>query len=859
MEQYLLINFLEMSKGGRNMEQYLHFKNDFYNICSKKGEEIAITYYKVTERTEECSFLELKQRVDNLIHAYESLGIIRGDRVAVLIPLCPNAYIDILALACMGCTSVVLDINLNNEELKHVLDNADVSLCITTQKIYTEKFNNIDLPVVDCFDNCDWLSKKEIVHAIDPDYDAIAILYSSGTTSRAKGVVIGYEQEMKAMDRLLEVVGTPNIRYLMLFPNSHVSGFTDFLVLLLRGGQLATMEEASATQLMRGFQLYKPNTFGMVPKVWETFKNKIEDEIRKKGDKKSKQIFELINICGSIRAKTGVNLGRKIFKSINEQVFGGNLVQVHSGGGKSNPEVMRFFYNLGYDIFDFYASTEANIPISVTDGKKYMKSVGNVHSNPNVAIRIWNPDERGIGEIQVKSNTLMRGYFRDQKATSEAFEGEYFKTGDYGIIKNDELYIKGRLKESIFLNNGEKVSPDDIECLMNSFIDQPVEYAVFGVKEESGYEHICLCVQAKDGSLDEYFYEINKKLPMNYRFKEIVYFDELPKTSVGKVKRYKLQEMYKQGKPAVDISRIKEDEKKVYHIEKKSIQEIVSNLIGVEEIGVNDKLISDLSMDSIQIFELCVAIDSAYGVNISPMLNEDITVGQIGKLVDSSIGDSEDYSIYPVERKEKDWRFFEKFYRWTIKNYDFSFEGIEYLDESENYIFAPNHESHFDGMWVMCCLPEKIRSRICSMAADYLFESNIYKRGRVIMGAIPVHRTGNSSGAMKRIYELLKSKKKSLIIHPEGTRTRNGLMGDFKDGAAELSIKTGIKIVPVAICGSYDIFPYNRKIPKMGKRKDGSKYSLKILFGEPKDPSNYKNAKELTAEINHAVRTMKEA
>lgn len=841
------------------MDSYLLFQNDFRSICEKKKEDIAITYYKVDGETEECSFASLEKRVDNLIRKYNNIGISRGDRVAVLIPLCPNAYIDILALACMGCTSVVLDINMNIDELKRVLGNADVSICITTTEIYEKKFSSIDLPVIEHTDDVNWLREKSVIHVSDPDYEAIAILYSSGTTSKSKGVVIGYEQEMKAMDRLLEVVGTSDIRYLMLFPNSHVSGFTDFLVLLLRGGQLATMEEASATQIVRGFQLYKPNTFGMVPKVWETFKNKIEDGIKEKGEKKANQIFKLIDICGKIRVRTGLNLGRKLFKSINEQVFGGNLVQIHSGGGKSNPDVMRFFYNIGYDVFDFYASTEANIPILVTNGNRFMDSVGNVKSNPNVDIRIWNPDERGIGEIQVKSNTMMRGYFRDKKTTRDAFEGEYFKTGDLGIIKSDELYIKGREKESIFLPNGEKVSPDDIETIMSDYIDQPIEFSVFGVKEETGYEHICLCVQGEPDSKTEYFNKINKRIPANYRFRDIVYVDEIPKTSVGKVKRYKLQERYQENKQSVKKKTDIESIKDVPKNKKKSIKDIVIDLIGTKNVSYDQYLISDLAMDSLMIFELCVEIDSIYGVNISPALKEDLTIRKIEKLVSEGVNDIEDYNKYPEERTDKDWKRFDKFYRWTNKTYDFSFAGVEKIDQSQNYIFAPNHESHFDGMWVMCCLPSDMRNRICSMAADYLFERKIYKYGRNIMGAIPVHRTGNSSGAMKRIYELLKFQKKSLIIHPEGTRTRNGEMGDFKEGTAEIAIKTGVKIVPIAICGSYDIFPYNRKIPVIGKNKNGSKHSLRIVFGDPINPLDYQNAKELTTDLQKVLYDMKSA
>ena len=125
---------------------------------------------------------------------YAQYGIRRGDRVAVLIPLSTNAYIDILALASMGVTSVVLDINLHEQELHRILEDADVSCVITVPSLYEEKLKLVDIPVLDSSDSALPIYWKEIRNVIDPDYNALAILYSSGTTSTAKGVVIGYEK-----------------------------------------------------------------------------------------------------------------------------------------------------------------------------------------------------------------------------------------------------------------------------------------------------------------------------------------------------------------------------------------------------------------------------------------------------------------------------------------------------------------------------------------------------------------------------------------------------------------------------------------------------------------------------------------
>lgn len=852
------------------MDSYERFKSDFHKVCDKFSEKIAITFYKKNGEVEECSYAQMEQRVCEIVKTYQARGMQRGDRVAVLIPLCTNAYLDILALAYMGVTSVVLDINLHEKELMRILENAHVSCILTVETLFQEKMSSVNVPVFETSDKCLCLKSLDIKHPSDPDYEAIAILYSSGTTSKAKGVVIGYEQEINAMDYLLKVVGTTDIRYLMLFPNSHVSGFTDFLVLLLRGGQLATMEDASATQLMKGFQLYKPNTFGMVPKVWETFKCKIEDGIREKGKRQAKTIFGLISFCGVLRKLTGINLGRKLFHSINVQVFGGSLISVHFGGGKSDPEVTRFFWNLGYDCFDFYASTEANIPILVTDGKKYMDSVGRVDANPNTEIRIWNPDENGIGEIQVKSNTMMRGYFRNSELTQEAFEGDYFKTGDYGKIVKKQVYITGRIKESIHLRNGEKVSPDDIEEIYKTYLPMDLEYAVVGLPDGESYDKIGVFVVAEKGLYDKVFSKINKEVSVNYQYKKLEYVTELPKTSVGKVKRIALRNKFLKGiyidqKAFAELKETSKTENLIMKNEanpENVLIEILEKHCNNIEISLNDRIKDDLGLDSLSVFEICIEIENVFDVSLHDKLTETTTVENLleailGNAVDV-IDTTNSLDKYPVKRRKIDWKRLDYFSRWVRRTYDFSVEGLYNLDMEDNYIFAPNHESYFDGLFMMSTFPRRLQDRMCSMAADYLFENVLLRPGTVIMGGIPVDRMGNPTRATKRIYDLLSTGNHSMLIHPEGTRTRNGKMGEFKVGAAELSKRTGVKIVPVAIVGAWDIFPPDRNLPRIGKNKVGKKYPLLVRFGAPLNPDEYDNAEKMTQALYDAVLQLKE-
>ena len=160
-------------------------------------------------------------------------------------------------------------------------------------------------------------------------------------------------------------------------------------------------------------------------------------------------------------------------------------------------------------------------------------------------------------------------------------------------------------------------------------------------------------------------------------------------------------------------------------------------------------------------------------------------------------------------------------------------------------------------MWIVGHLDEKIIRTICSIAADYLFNKKIFRKGLISMGAIPVHRSGNTTMAMKRAYECILKEGYSLLIHPEGTRTRNGELGEFKAGAAKLAIETGTKIVPVCINGAYEVFPPHRKLPRLFDWRHMGKYKLQIQYGIPIEPDNM-TEKEITEEIRRQIVELKD-
>jgi len=679
------------------------------------------------------------------------------------------------------------------------------------------------------------INNIDVVNTADPDYDAIAILYSSGTTSIAKGVVIGYEQELIALDCLLRVVRTSKIRYLMIFPNSHVSGYTDFLVIIMRGGELATIEGANALSIMEGFREYKPNTFGMVPRVWETFKEKIEEGINEQGADKARKIFGLIEKCGALREKTGINLGRILFKKINKSVFGGALKQVHIGGGKSNPEVTRFFWNLGYDVFDFYASTETNIPICVSDGRKYMSGVGEVNSIPEVSIRIKDEDENGIGEIQVKSKMIMRGYFRNEELTQQSFEEGYFKTGDYGKIENNQLFITGRIKESIPLVNGEKVSPEDIENSYKQYLNKAVEFAVAGISSNDDYEYVGVFVVGKEGEYDDEFVHVNKSVSTNFRYKQIIYLQELPKTSVGKIKRFELKKI------AENIHHenyeLKSVQDGMMDIDN-SVKILLKKICNQSVIDESSMLKDDLNIDSLMMFELCTEIDKIWNIQIENHLEGVDSVSDLISTIQQVVQKEMvyttqlDYDMFPAPKTKENVELLIESLNKIRQTYNVFVKGLENVPQETNCIFCSNHVCNLDPLFILAALGDKYveSEKFATLAAMHTLKDNPDMFNMV--GGIPVDREGNTIPAMARCNWSL-SNGYSMIIFPEGARTRDGSLLPFKRGASELAKVNNVPIIPIRINGAYDIFPRHIERPRTINENTGEKYSLEILFGNP--------------------------
>jgi 1-acyl-sn-glycerol-3-phosphate acyltransferase len=184
--------------------------------------------------------------------------------------------------------------------------------------------------------------------------------------------------------------------------------------------------------------------------------------------------------------------------------------------------------------------------------------------------------------------------------------------------------------------------------------------------------------------------------------------------------------------------------------------------------------------------------------------------------------------------------------------YVFEVEGLEHIQEGKQYIFCPNHETHLDGLWTWTALGKKApkMDQIACMAKMEHLDSGFTRFFLTMLGGIPVDRSGDSSQTVLRSLDFIREGN-SFLIHPEGTRTRNGDLGPFKNGAANLSIKTGVPIVPVALQGGYEVFPSSAKRMKF-RDENHKKCVLRFTFCEPIYPEG-QTKEEMTALLRKEI------
>lgn len=370
------------------------------------------------------------------------------------------------------------------------------------------------------------------------------LVYTSGTTGTPKGVMLTEHNLISVVYYGLQVADIGE-KCLSVLPYHHTyEAVAGILVELHKHSTICIND--SLKNVLKNLQLFKPDFIYLVPAFTEVFYKNIWNNAKKTG--KDKVLKKMIPISNGLRA-TGIDLRAKLFKSIHE-AFGGNLKEVICGGAPIRPEIGKFFNDIGITLLNGYGITECSPLVSVNRLKfNDSNTVGVVL--PCCEIKFENINSDGDGEICVKGDIVMKGYYKDEERTNKVLKDGWFNTEDYGSInKKGQLIINGRKKNLIVLANGKNVYPEEIENYILG-IDYVQEVVVKGIKNNIGQE-VSLCaevfldnekvkemkIENINEKLKEDIAEACKELPTYKKITDIkIRKEEFEKTTTKKIKR----------------------------------------------------------------------------------------------------------------------------------------------------------------------------------------------------------------------------------------------------------------------------------------------------------------------------------
>jgi len=477
------------------------------------------------------SFTEIKEHVYRLAAGLMTLGVEKGDRVALLSEGSSEWLISELAILYLGAINIPLSVKINEpNELSFRIKHAECRWIICSER-QADKIRNIKqkIPKAGTFiiiGHANTLDKTEksyrdvydsgekllpelkekligIWQAVKPD-DLANISYTSGTTADPKGIMLShrnYTANVEQANTLMNV--TEDFVTLLILPWDHSFAHTVGLYTLIKQGASMAVVEVGKTlmetlrNIPKNIKEVKPTFLLSVPALSKNFRKNIEAGIRAKGKVTEKLFGQALKTAYTYNGigwdkgkgwrrvlKPLVQLYDKILFSKIREGFGGRLQFFVGGGALLDIDLQRFFYAIGIPIYQGYGLSEAS-PVISSNGPELHKMGSSGYLVKNLELKIC--DEKGTtlpqgqkGEIVIRGENVMKGYWKNDTATAETLRDGWLHTGDMGFMDKDGfLYVLGRFKSLLIGNDGEKYSPEGIEEALveqSRFIEQCMLY-----------------------------------------------------------------------------------------------------------------------------------------------------------------------------------------------------------------------------------------------------------------------------------------------------------------------------------------------------------------------------------------------
>lgn len=686
--------------------------------------------------------------------------------------------------------------------------------------------------------------KQESLPALPQEQELVprapaSLIYTSGTTGAPKGVLLSHQafcEQVRALASLY-AIGSED-RILSVLPLHHCFEFSaGFLLPMYGGASITYLDETNAEAVRRGLDAVKPTAMIGVPALFDAWYRRIRRQVKARGGNAERAYEGLLAFHREFRARTGMNLGARLFHEVHAG-FGGSLKFLVSGGAALPRDIALEFQGLGIELYEGYGLTEA-APVICAHRPGEERSPGSVGPPiPGAEVRIREPDGEGVGEILARSPSLFLGYDRDDEQTGRTLVDGWLHTGDLGRIdERGQVHVVGRIKDAIVDAAGNTVHPDEVEDLYAGCEDV-AEMAVAGVAGK-GEQHDLVAalivpktdteggIEAARERIREFVRVRSESLPWPKRIKAVQFTTRaLPRTPTRKVKRAEVARLLAEVRTDRGSGASRRT-RRTGSAGPARVAQLFEEVAGVEAARVVPEatLSQDLGLDSIALAEVALALGEELGRPAPRTLAGVNTVADLLKLFDAETSEREAPRVLEAEPRAIP---MPAAVRRGVSGFldglsqlgygrvlDCAVLGRGNIPHHTNVIVVANHQSHLDVGLVKHALGDYGRDLVSAGARDYFF-STTFKATYFenFTQVVPFDRTASVRESLERFVELLRQGR-SVLIFPEGTRSVTGRMASFKPGLGLVVQAARVGVLPIYLHGTHQSMPKGSWLPRI--------------------------------------------
>lgn len=468
-----------------NVREYRSIREMVETNCAEYAERPAFLY-RENGVSIQISYAKLMNDIKSLAVYLNSIGL-SGKHIAVTGKNSYNWALTYLAVVCGVGVVVPVDKELSEREVDFIIEHSETAAVMISDEI-ADKFEACANGVTKLYMSriADYIKEGEALlengdesytrHKVDP-YAMSAILYTSGTTGVAKGVMLSQNNIVSDIEHILRCVKlSPDDRTLSVLPLHHTYECTIGFIAMLYGGASIAYNESLKT-LKKDLAEYKPTIFVSVPIILERFHKLVRDKYSK--IKGGNGILALQKAASKV---SNFEIRKKIFSAVGE-AFGGRLRLILCGAAPLDPNIYRDYELFGIKVYIGYGLTET-APVCLMHSDFYRCADDNGYPMAGTYAKLVDINPEGIGELAVKGPNVMLGYYKNPEETEKVLKDGWFYTGDLAMkdAEKGTYKVVGRVKSMIVTPSGKKVFPEELEAKLS---ESPLveECLVFGSEE----------------------------------------------------------------------------------------------------------------------------------------------------------------------------------------------------------------------------------------------------------------------------------------------------------------------------------------------------------------------------------------